>query len=94
MVDLDQIGIIHRLHHHKLVVLDYRLYKDYTALSLIYGYRGVAQLGARRVWDAEVDGSSPSTPTLYLTAGRPIHKSQSQRIINLLSSFDERKRLV
>jgi hypothetical protein len=30
------------------------------------GYRGVAQLVARRVWDAEVDGSSPSTPTLNL----------------------------
>ena len=30
----------------------------YTRLS-----RGVAQLAARRVWDAEVGGSSPPTPT-------------------------------
>ncbi len=28
-----------------------------------FWFRGVAQLVARRVWDAEVRGSSPRTPT-------------------------------
>ena len=31
-----------------------------------YGYRGVAQLVARSVWDAEVAGSSPVAPTRVL----------------------------
>ena len=29
-------------------------------------YRGLAQLVARRVWDAEVAGSSPVTPTIVI----------------------------
>lgn len=34
-----------------------------------YGYRGVAQLVARSVWDAEVAGSSPVAPTrVYINA--------------------------
>ena len=40
------------------------------------GYRGVAQLEARRVWDAEVDGSSPSTPTFHLRQGALRRASQ------------------
>ena len=41
-----------------------------TAILLYYGVqmtdRGVAQLVARGVWDAEVGGSSPLTPTGFV----------------------------
>lgn len=37
-----------------------------TSYTQSDGYRGVAQSVARGVWDAEVGGSSPLTPT-YLT---------------------------
>ncbi len=30
-------------------------------------YRGLAQLVARRVWDAEAAGSSPVTPTISIS---------------------------
>ncbi len=41
--------------------LDYLIF---LVLSIILSLvRGVAQMEARRVWDAEVGGSSPPTPT-------------------------------
>ena len=44
----------------------------------------MAQLGARRVWDAEVDGSSPSTPTFYLKVGKAIFTFKSRRIFKII----------
>ena len=54
----------------------------------------MAQLGARRVWDAEVDGSSPSTPTIYLKASKVEITFRSEENIIIISSFLEEKRLV
>ncbi len=37
---------------------------SWTRSGILVAGRGVAQLEARRVWDAEVGGSSPPTPTM------------------------------
>ena len=36
-----------------------------------FSHRGVAQLVARVVWDHEVAGSNPVTPTIFLSARTP-----------------------
>jgi hypothetical protein len=46
-------------------------------------YRGVAQLVARGVWDAEAGGSSPLTPTsIQILFCRPDSASGSLRLLN------------
>ena len=40
-------------------------------------YRGVAQLVARAVWDREVEGSSPFTPTKF---ARPRYRGVAQLV--------------
>ncbi len=42
---------------------------SYTSQSVRNANRGVAQSVARGVWDAEVEGSSPFTPTAQQTRG-------------------------
>ena len=37
---------------------------QYITFHHLHIYRGVAQLVARAVWDREVEGSSPFTPTI------------------------------